>query len=608
MPPPTCLLHEVANATVDYVICGGGTAGLALAARLTEDPSISVTVLEAGPPNLEDPKILIPGQFGATFSDPKYDWCFSTVPQKDSNDRVFDWPRGKCLGGSSAINFCAWTKPPAQDIDAIEKLGNPGWNWSEYIKYSMKSETFREASEDQMSIYPHTYDKDYRGMSGPIQTTVPHLAHTVDEVFQRTLVNKGVKAIRDPYGGDITGTWIAAATLDRTSWTRSYAATAYYLPNRKRTNLKVLTSATVARLIWRNAPAGETLTATGVDFIYEGQSYSIHVRKEVILSAGAIKSPQILELSGTLNAGAGIGTTPALSRIGVDQKIDLPVGENVQEHVFLGVSYELSPDRYHETLDSLRDPEFAARQRELYKELKGLYRLGITSLSYLPLSFYSPTSADQIIEEVHRRILDYKNAASLPPGRLEQLDVQLNALRDGTVPDVEFIGFPGYFTPITKPETGKNYITVLIVSTHPFSRGTIHASSPDPLEQPEIDPCYLEDDHDLQILAEAVKFVRSLTDIEPWKSGTVREINPGPSCTTDEEIHEYIKSTQASCWHTVGSCSMLPRDKGGVVDPDLKASVYGTSNVRVVDLSIIPLHVASHTYGMCHHQFRIACP
>ncbi|EIM84584.1 GMC oxidoreductase [Stereum hirsutum FP-91666 SS1] len=591
----TTNLAAVADKTFDYVIAGGGTAGLTLANRLTEDPSISVVVLEAGEPNVGDSKIVVPGQFGATFGDPKYDWWFPTTKQKYSKDRVFNWARGKGLGGSSCMNFYAWSKPPAGDVDAIEKLGNPGWNWKSYFEYTKRSETFHKASNEQLAAYPHTVDPDHRGTNGPIQTTVPHAVATIDALFQETMVKKGIKAIKDPYGGDITGTWMAAANLDPKTWTRSYAVTAYYLPAKDRKNLTVLTGATASRVLFSDKVDGKDLTATGVEFLFGSKPYTVHASKEVILSAGTIKSPQILELS-------GVGRSEVLSSLGIDVKIDLPgVGENVSDHVYLGASYELDGQTAHETYDRMRDPAYAAEAFALRAKGQGMARIGITSFAYIPISAAtSSQETKRLYEKAEADVEKQKKALGdkIPPSLEEQLKLQLKTLKDDTLPDLEFIAFPGFFTTETAPESGKSYVTILIVLNHPFSRGTIHAVSRNPMDQPEIDPHYFENDSDLENLVQHIKFIKSMENTEPWKSGTVKALDPAPNCTTDPEIREYILNNHGTCWHTIGSCSMLPREKHGVVDPKLK--VYGTTNLRVVDISVIPIHIAAHTHATAY--------
>ncbi|KAJ7189182.1 GMC oxidoreductase [Mycena filopes] len=584
--------EDVIDKAFDYVICGGGTAGLALAARLTEDPSVSVVVLEAGEHNIGEPLIDVPGQFGQTFGNPKFDWSFPTTTQAHSLNKSYLWQRGKGLGGSSTMNFYAWTKPPAQDVDAIEALGNPGWNWAEYLKYTRISETFHAAQTSQTALYPHTHDPAFRGASGPIQVTVPHTVHTVDRLFQETLVNKGLKAIKDPYGGDISGTWMASANLDPRSWTRSYAATGYYLPNKERKNLVVLTEALVARVLFDSAGAGKDLTATGVEFIHGNKTHQVHAKKEVILSAGAIKSPQILELS-------GIGRKEILEKIGVECKIDLRgVGQNVQDHTYFGVSFELNPNDTHETYDLMRDPAFAAEAKRLHAELKGMHRIGITSFAYIPFQSATPDGAPALVKKAKESVEALKKSGKLEPGQAEILDIQIQHLGDDKVPDLEIIAFPGYFTTVSAPEPGKSYVTILVVLNHPLSHGTIHATSKDPHAHPAIDPAYFENDNDLENLVQHVKYIRSMTETEPFKSGIVREMDPGPKCQTDEEIRKYIYDCHGTCWHTIGSTSMLPLEKQGVVSPELK--VYGTTNLRVVDIGIIPIHIATHTHATAY--------
>ncbi|KAJ7920180.1 GMC oxidoreductase [Mycena leptocephala] len=581
----------------DYVIIGGGTAGLALASRLSEDPAVTVVVLEAGEANIGDPKILVPARFTQTFGDPRYDWAFPTVKQKFSNDKELMWARGKCLGGTSSMNFHAWIKPPASDIDAIEKLGNPGWNWNEYVKYSQRSETFHPPAEEQMKLYPHTYDPRFHGTTGPIHTTVPFHCHDVDELFQQTLVNKGIKSIPDPYGGDINGTWIANSNLDPSDWTRSYATTGYFLPAQNRPNLTassslrlfsliVVTGATVTRILFDDANVGAGLTATGVEYVHNEFTRHVNAKKDVILSAGSIQNPKILELS-------GIGRSEVLAKIDVDVKIELEgVGENVQEHNFLGVSYELvgSPATY----DRMREPEYAAEAMKLHAEGRGPQRMGITSFAFFPLSA-ATKEAPSLIDRVSA---DLKASGPLPPGLQAQFDLQLACLRDDSAPDLELIAWPGFLTALSTPDQAKSYITVLAALNHPFSRGTIHAKSSDPFDNPAIDPHYFENDFDLELMVQHIKYIRTMVHTEPFKSGVVREVDPGPNCVTDQDIREYIKNNHSSTWHTVGSCSMLPREKQGVVDPGLK--VYGTNNLRIVDISIIPLHIAAHTQATAY--------
>ncbi|KIM89885.1 GMC oxidoreductase [Piloderma croceum F 1598] len=593
----TATINDIADKAFDYVIAGGGTAGLTLAGRLSEDPSISVAVLEAGESNLDDPNITMPGQFGKTFGNSKYDWCHSTTKQKNSNDAVVYWNRGKGLGGSSAMNFYTWSKPPAADVDAIEQLGNPGWNFKEYSKYSLMSETFHPATKDQLASFPHTYISEYRGTSGPIHTTPPPNIPSLEILFQETMINKGLNANRDPYGGDVTGVSSLVSNLDPMTWTRSYSVD-YYLRSKHRPNLKVLTEATVARVIFAEAEADQDLTATGLEFLYGGKTYLVKVQKEIIISAGTIKSPQILELS-------GIGRPDVLTKIGVETKVALSgVGENVQDHISCRFAFELNPQAKHETYDLMRDPEYAAKEMKLFAEGKGHYRRGITSFAFLSLSSANPKDTPALIEKASEEIMAIKKCSN-NPGLAEQLDLQQERLINDTRPDIELLCIPNFPTIRAlvppqwqmMPDPEKKYITMAFVLNHPLSRGTVHAKTTDPLDQPEIDPHYFEHDFDLEIMVQGFKYIRS-TNVEPWNSDIKQETFPGPTVVTDEDIREFIKDTFNTVWHTMGSCSMLPRDKNGVVNPELK--VYGTTNLRVVDISVIPLQIAAHTQATAY--------
>ncbi|KAL0952842.1 hypothetical protein HGRIS_007067 [Hohenbuehelia grisea] len=561
-------LQEITEFVFDYVVIGGGTAGLTLAARLSENPSISVAVLEVGQENFDEPKILIPGQFGATFGDPKFDWVFKTTKQQHSDDKSYMWSRGKGLGGSSAMNFCAWSKPPAFDIDAFEKLGNPGWNWESYHSYSKRSERFHPAIEEFAANKQNAFDPVSSGTSGPIQVTVPFFYDTLEALFQKTLANVGIDRNDDPYGGDINGAWTPISNYDPQTWTRSYATTGYYLPNQARENLKILTGALVSRIIL-DETEDELQSASGVEFIHNGATHTVRVKKEVVVCAGAIKSPQILELS-------GIGRKDILKRIGVDLKVNLPgVGENVQEHHFSSMSFELDPTAGHTTRDLLRNPLYAAEALKLHAEGKGPLRAGPGTAAFVPLSA-TTDEASTIIENIARQVEDMKCKGGLAPGLAEQWDN----------PTCSFEGRLG----------SRHGVYTL----SPFYDENFGARGRQGLRDDYLryQSSLLEGHHHLEILVQHMKFVRKLAATEPWKSDIVREVDPGLEVTTDEQMREYIKKYHSTAWHTVGSCSMLPRDKQGVVDPSLK--VYGTSNVRVADLSIVPLHIAAHTQATAY--------
>ncbi|KAF4611907.1 hypothetical protein D9613_004013 [Agrocybe pediades] len=578
----------------DYVVVGGGTSGLTVASRLAENLSVSVLVLEAGPKNLNDDLIEIPAQFGYTLGNPQYDWAFPVAKQKTTGNKDHFWFRGKGLGGTSANNFYLWSKPPAQDVDAIEKLGNPGWNWAQYQKYSMKVETFHPPAEEQTRAYPHTFNPAYRGTEGPVQITIPPHAHTIDKLVQAAMLKNGLQVIDDPYGGNVTGTWIASSNIDPKTWTRSYAANAYLAPNIARDNFYVLADALVSRILLKDVIGSEIKMATGVEFIHNSRKYTVKVRKEVILSAGTVKSPQILEMS-------GIGRPEVLHKLGIETQVDLPgVGENVQEHVGFDMVYELDPNGGHETLALLADPVIRRLRSVVYSaQGKGLNRLGLTSVSCFPHSIMEENQARAHLKQVEAEVQERCKAGDLPAGLLDQLKHQITALKDEAIPDCEIIIFPGVFSQNVKPDPAKSYITVAPFQNHPLSRGTIHAETMDPFAPPKIDPNYFEYRSDFNIQIQYFKFVRQLCDTEPLKSDIVQELDPGLGCKSDADIEDFIRNNAFGIFHAIGSCSMLPREKQGS-DYLLHRQVYGTSNLRVADISILPIHIAAHTQATAY--------
>ncbi|KAH8116713.1 GMC oxidoreductase [Phellopilus nigrolimitatus] len=578
-------IDEIAGKAFDYVVIGGGTAGLTVAARLAEDPLITVAVLEAGSERLGDPAIDIPAQIGKHIGDPKYAWDFHTVPQEHANGRKIPWARGKMLGGSSAINFYGWDNPPKRDIDAWEKLGNPGWNWERFSKSLKKTVSFTAPNDEDASRHRQVFNPDAHGTSGPLKITFPAVIVTGDVPFQDTLLNAGIKVAKDPLNGDPIGTWMSAVTLDAKTQKRSYSATAFYEPNADKPNFRVLCDALVHHVI--TGSNDNTVEAKAVEFEYGGAIYTVSVKKDVVLCAGALKSPQVLELS-------GIGDKQILDSLGIQTVLDLPgVGSNAQEHICTAVVFELDPELGHKTLDSLADKDYMTAQLALHAENKGFLRLGISGFTFLPLSTVtSPERALELVALQRKIIEERENAGTLSPGLKEQYELQLGKYERHEGGECELICFPGYFGAGT-PEIGKLYITIILSLNHLYGRGTIHATSKDPRVQPDIDPHYFEEKIDLDVMVETMKFSRQLSELEPFKSFYAKELFPGPSYTTDEELREYVKATVGTTFHTVGTLSMLPRALNGVVDPNLL--VYGTKNIRVADLSIAPLHVAAHT-------------
>ncbi|KPM36920.1 hypothetical protein AK830_g9653 [Neonectria ditissima] len=557
-PPPT----------YDYIVVGGGTAGVAVAARLSEGlPSAAILLIEAGPAAFDEPKINVPGMKGSTLGT-KYDWNFTTVPQSGANDRSFSCNRGKVLGGSSAMNLMSYDRAAAAEYDSWEALGNPGWNWKTMVKAMMKSETFTGKNTA-------TYGSAGVGDSGPVQAVINRLIPEQQNTWIPTLNKLGIKKNLESLGGNPLGVMYQPSSVDPATYNRSYSANAYSSIYGR--NLKVLADTTVAKVTL--VKKGQQQVATGV-VLTDGTR--INARREVILSAGSIQSPGLLERS-------GIGMKSVLSAAGVTQVIELPgVGENLQDHLRIMSSYQLKPQ--YTSFDILRsNPLVAAEQLALWV-------LGKLSLYDYTGSAYTFTTWKQALGDDSNIVALAKQAVAKDTSKVDKK--KLEFLSDSSIPQLEVIFSDGYtgvkgYPASTSTLFGKGFFTLIAVVMHPFARGSIHINSADPTAKPAIDPNYFNNDHDLEAVVQAVKYSRKIATTEPMRSIWENEYEPGlDAVQTDDQRREYAKQTALSIFHPSGTCSMLPKADGGVVDPKLR--VYGTSNLRVVDASIMPLLISAH--------------
>ncbi|KAH9991497.1 GMC oxidoreductase-domain-containing protein [Russula vinacea] len=562
-------VHDAVSREYDYVIVGGGLPHV-----YQRIPSLRARS-EAGRANLNDDSITMPGTFGKNFFQPDYEWGFMTVgtslshgdalltlfpdlrsqvPQKHSSDTVFYWPRGKGLGGSSCINFYVFAQPPASDIDARKSRVE----LETYMRYSRKSESFNPPSAQEAAAERLHFNPAHHGTDGPISSCYAPLRSGWDTLYQDTLGNLGLPPTKDSVLGDGNGAWMATCSVNPDTKRRS-TAVEYLHQASARENLHVVVSSPVTKILFKDEKtAAGDVVASGVEFVHDGKTYTARAKREVILSSGALKSPQILELS-------GIGNPEVLAKIGVKPKIDLPnVGENVQEHVFTNLAFELkNPEKYN-TQEPLADEAVLKDQLGLYNSGdKSLFLLSFLGMGSGSVDRLSPNGAALIASHVAR--IRATSPDTWRPGVAEQYALQVDKLNAGTA------------------------------ST------SIHAVSPDPLAPPALDPHYYEDDFDIQTIVELTKFVRRLGKTAPLGDIIAREHNPGPEVQTDEELIAWIKQTTNSIARIyVGDLLDAPARQGRGRDPRLK--VYGTHNLRVVDLSILPLHIGAPTqvyvYGM----------
>ncbi|KAF4785387.1 GMC oxidoreductase [Colletotrichum scovillei] len=526
--------------TYDYIVVGGGTAGVAVAARLSEGlPASKILLIEAGPAVWDEPKINVPGMKGSTLAT-KYDWNFTTVPQTNVNSRTFTVNRGKVLGGSSALNLMSYDRAAAAEYDGWEALGNPGWNWETMIAAMKKSENFTGINTD-------TYGSEGVGDSGPVKAVINRIIPEHQKTWIPTMNALGIESNLESLGGDPLGVMYQPSSIDPTHYNRSYSANAY-VPIAG-SNLEILSGTMVIKVNLGKATSNSNLlAATGVTL---SDGTVISAKKEVILSAGSIQSPGLLELS-------GIGQSSVLNASGIEQVIDLPgVGENLQDHLRIQSSYQLKGN--FTSFDILRsNATYAAKQLALWN--------------------------------AGQKKLEFMTDPSIP-----QLEVIFS---DG------YTGVKGY-PASTSPLFGEGFFTLIAAIMHPLSRGNIHINPVNTTGKPVINPNYFAHEHDLEAAVQAIKYCRKIATTEPMRSIWENEYEPGLDVVqTDEQWKQFALNTTLSIFHPVGTCSMLPKEDGGVVDSDLK--VYGTSNLRVVDASVIPLLISAHVQTAVYGIAEIA--
>ncbi|KAH7317079.1 hypothetical protein B0I35DRAFT_479857 [Stachybotrys elegans] len=542
----------------DYIIVGGGTAGGALAARLSAGlPQHKILLLEAGPAAPEELRINVPGLRGSILGS-TYDWNFTSVAQPGLGGRTIDVNRGKVLGGSSAMNYLCYDRASSVEYDAWGQLGSPGWNWKTMSAGMVKSENFTGS------------DGDLHGTSGPVRTTYNRIVPEVIKTWQPTISKLGVP-VND--GGSLAGNPIGVmyqpTNIDVTNWSRSYSATTYL--RTIKSNLTVRTGVQVAKVVFANKTP---LVAVGVK-LQDGTT--ITARKEVILSAGSIQSPGLLELS-------GIGQKAVLSKAGIKQKLELPgVGENYQDHLRTSNTYRLKPG-----FESF-DPLIYEAGGAFATEQLGLWLQNEVSWYDMTTSAYSFLNWGQIGSKVSENLLALAKAGFAKNGTVVDKK-KLEFLSNPKVPQLELIMEANYVGAAGYP--GGRFITLFSSVMHPMSRGSVHINPASPAGKPVIDLKYFTNEYDVRAVIEGAKYARKVANTEPMRSLWEEETEPGPAVQTDAQFRDFAVSTVNSFYHPIGTCAMLPKKDGGVVDKNLV--VYGTTNLRVVDASIIPIQMAGH--------------
>ncbi|KAI9444481.1 GMC oxidoreductase [Lactarius indigo] len=546
----------------DFVIAGGGTAGLVLASRLSEDANTTVLVLEAGDTGdavassisistLVDPQIFQGMHITSRSGTSPYNWNFSTLGQPNAGNRVLPWPRGKVLGGSSAINGLYSVRPSQIELDAWSSLSAPGddsakskWGWEAMLAAMKKSETFVPPSSDVQQAADIEYDSSSHGSSGPLYNSFPG------------------------YMVPLVGSWIPTLTaLGRsipTNWTRSYARSAYIDSLPPRGNLQILPNSVVTRILFGNntgsgsgADSG-SLTASAVEYASSPTSTRYTVRP-----GGAIGSPTILMYS-------GVGTQERSSD-GLEFRwnLDLPgVGQHLQDHLSTQLIYNTTAETastiYANTPDSshVYTPTFLSFVN--------------SATAYVNLTTLLGASAPSFQSDV-------ANSASNSPALL------------GTGQDTTVIsGYEAIYNvsqQLLNSPLGHVEVLLSLTGGGPtvaiqVAQGSLYITTNNSFDYPTIDPKIAF------LLRAGAKFARQIAQTQPLAGALITELSPGTGVNTDDAWDNWVAQSAGTEFHPSSTCAMLPLAQGGVVDTNLR--VYGLANVRVADSSVFPMQFAAH--------------
>ena len=511
-------MPQKADKNYDYIIVGAGSAGCVLAARLAENPDTTVLLIEAGG---HDKKLSIkmPSAFYMPLNDLNLNWGYYSEPEPYLNNRRVHCPRGKVLGGSSSINGMVYIRGNQEDFNEWARLGATGWNYESVLPYFKKS----QHADNRTEAHP------YQGHAGPLATTTGTLSNPLYSVFLDAIKSAGHHLNQDVNGANQQGFGPVPMTVDsgiRASTFYSYLAK----PKKERDNLEIVSNALTQRILIKDK------TAFGVNYLHRGRQIKATASSEVILSAGAINSPQLLMLS-------GIGEESELNSHGIEIHSELPgVGKNLMDHLEVYVQQAcLKPISLHKHLGLL-----------------GKARIGLEWLA----------TGRGLGATNHFEVGGFIRSSDKIP-----------------YPDIQF-----HFLPVAMSYDGKSKASQHGFQVHvgpmlPKSRGKVSLKNSNPDLPPKIEFNYMSDEADFSVFRAAIQAARKIFNQPDFERIRGRELNPGQHCQSEEALNNFIKENAESAYHPCGTCKMGV-DQSSVVDP--AGRVYGIDSLRVVDASIFP--------------------
>ncbi len=508
----------------DYIIVGAGTAGCLLANRLSENPKIKILLIESGGWD-NNFWVKMPIGYYKLINNKNLTKHFFTKPEKNTFDRSMDWPRGKVIGGSSSINGLIFIRGQREDFDKWEQLGAKGWSYQDVLPYFKKIENFGGSGTQ------------YRGQFGEIKVSKLRKQHPFCETWLKAAQNCGFNYNYDFNGESTLG--VGKYDLSIGSRWRSSSASAFLHPIKKRKNLKIMTNSLVEKVFFKNAKA------EGVILFSKDQKLKIKCKREVILSAGAIQSPQILQLS-------GIGSSKLLTKLNIPIVSNLPfVGQNLQDHYQVRLIVKMK------------------KKISLNNDVRNPFKVFSMGLDWLFRGRGDLTVGG----------IQVGGGLTTKYSKSGQPDIQLGAMPFSVdKPGLPLHKFPGF--------------TTVLWQCHPESRGKIEINSKNPFHSPVISPSYLSSEVDQKTIVEGVKIVRKIYNMSPFKELIEEEITPGENIITDDQILDLARKTGSTVYHPSGTCQM-GEGKNAVVNSALE--VNGVRGLRVVDASVMPSIVSANT-------------